>query len=112
MPETPTDPPDPRHDLLEEMHYALHLAEERERNAKENMDRVKRQFSAQCARLEERAKSAEKNAERAEVAAEDAEDRVRKCLQALRVLRCQLTPHAPDSESKGVGDGRNRAKYS
>jgi hypothetical protein len=112
MPEAPTDPPDPRHDLLEEMHYALHLAEERERNAKENMDRVKRQFAAHCARLEERAKSAEKNAARAEVGAADAEDRVSKSLQALRVLRRQLTPHAPDSESKGAGDGRNRAKYS
>jgi hypothetical protein len=94
------------------MHYALRLAEERERNAKEDIDRVNREFARQCAWLEERAKSAEKNAERAELEAADAEDRVSKSLQALRVLRYQLTPYALDSQSKGASDGRNRAKYS
>ena len=102
MPEAPANPPDPQHDLLEEMHYALRLAEEREQSAKENTDRLKRQFAAQCSRLEERARSAEKNADHAEIAAAKAEDRVSKSLQALRVLRCQLTPYAHDSESKGA----------
>lgn len=100
MPEAPADPPDPEHDLLEEMRYALRLAEERERSAKENIDRLKRQFAGQYTRLEERAKSAEKNANRAESDAAEAEDRVSKSLQALRLLRSRLTPYAPDSESK------------
>jgi predicted nucleic acid-binding Zn-ribbon protein len=94
------------------MHYALRLAEERERSAKENIDWLTRQFAAQYSSLEQRAKSAEKNAERAEVEAADAEDRVSKSQQALRVLRCRLSPYAPDSESKGAGSGRTRAKYS
>jgi hypothetical protein len=111
MPEAPADPPDPQQDLLEEVHYALRLAEERERSAKEDIDRVKRQLATQYSRLEERAKSAEKNADRAEVQAAEAEDRVGNSLQALRILRCRLTPAAPDSESKG-GNGRKRAKYS
>src|ERR1700759_712759 len=109
MAEAPADPPDPEHDLLEEMHYALRLAEERERSAKADSDRVKRQFAAQFSRLEERAKSAEKNADRAEIAAAEAEDRVSKSLQALRVLRCQLTPWGPHSESRGAGSQRKRA---
>ena len=97
MPEAPADPADPQHDLLEEMHYALRLAEERERGAKENIDRVKRQFATQYCTLEERAKSAEKNADRAEAEAAEAEDRVRKSLQALRALRSRLMPMPPDS---------------
>jgi hypothetical protein len=82
------------------MHYALRLAEERQRSANENIDRLKRQFATQCSRLEERAKSAEKNADRAEVEAAEADDRVSKSLQALRLLRCRLTPYASDGESK------------
>jgi hypothetical protein len=100
MPEAPADPPDPEHDLLEEMRYALGLAEERERSAKENIDLLKRQFAGQYTRLKQRTKSAEKNADLAEVEAAEAEDRVSKSLQALRLLRSQLTPYAPDSESK------------
>jgi hypothetical protein len=107
MPEAPADPPDPQHDLFEEMHYALRLAKERERSAKENTDRLKQQFAAQFLKLEERARSAEKNADYAEIAAAEAEDRVSKSLQALRILRCRLTPYAHDSESKG---SRNRCK--
>jgi hypothetical protein len=107
MPEAPADPPDPQHDLLEEMHYALRLAKERERSAEENIAQVKRQLAAQSSRLEERAKSAEKNADRAELEAAEAEDRVSKSLQALRVLGCRLTPYAHDSESKGAS---NRCK--
>jgi hypothetical protein len=109
MPEAPADWPDPQHDLLEEMHYALRLAEERERSAKENIARVKQHFATQYCRLEERAKSAEKNADRAEVEAAEAEDRVSKSLQALRVLRCQLMPYAPDNASKGALNRRKRA---
>jgi hypothetical protein len=112
MPEAPADPPDPEHDLLEEMRYALRLAEERERSAKEDIDRVKRQFAVQYAGLEERTKSAEKNADRAEVEAAEADDRVSKSLQALRVLRCRLTPHPPDGESKVQTIEEKRAKHS
>jgi hypothetical protein len=112
MPEAPADPPDPQHDLLEEMDYALRLAGERERSAQENIDRVKRQFAAHYSRLEERARSAEENADRAEIGAAEAEDRVSKSLQALRSLRCRLTPYAPDSESEGAGNRRKPAKYS
>jgi hypothetical protein len=113
MPEAPADPPDPEHDLLEEMRYALRLAEARERSAKEDIDRVKRQFAAQYARLEERTKSAEKNADRAVVEAADAEDRVRKSLKALGVLRCRLGPDAPEGKSKDSDhqrSARNPAK--
>jgi hypothetical protein len=104
MPEAPADPPDPQHDLAEEMDYALRLAEDRERRAQKNLDWVKRQFGTRYSTLEERARSAEKIADRAEVEAAEAEGRVRKSLQALRVLRSRLVPYAPESESKGAGN--------
>jgi phenylpropionate dioxygenase-like ring-hydroxylating dioxygenase large terminal subunit len=99
MAEIPAETSDPRHDLVEEMRYALRLAEEREQSARENIERLKRQFSAHYSRLEERAKAAEKNAERAEVEAAEAEARVGKSLQALRMLKSRLTSYAPGSES-------------
>src|SRR5436305_12818935 len=102
MPEAPPDRPDPQDDLLEEMRYALRLAKEREQSAKENIERLKRQFAAHYSTLEERAKSAEKTAERAEAEAAETEERVRKSLKALGLLRCRLTPYAPD-------EGRNDA---
>jgi signal transduction histidine kinase len=94
MPEAPADPSDPQRDLLEEMQYALRLAEERERIAREEMDWIQRQFVAEYSELEERARSAEKNADRAELNAAAVEDRVNKSLQALRLLRCRLISHA------------------
>jgi hypothetical protein len=42
MTEAPRDAADPERDLLEEMHSALGLAEERERRPKEEMDRLRR----------------------------------------------------------------------
>jgi signal transduction histidine kinase len=93
MPEAPADPSDPQRDLLEEMHYALRLAEERERIAREEMDWIQRQFVSEYSELEERARSAEKNADRAELNAAAVEDRMNKALHALRVLRCRLTSH-------------------
>lgn len=99
MAEIPAETSDPRHDLVEEMRYALRLAEEREQSAKATIDRLKRQFAAHYSRLEERTKAAEKNAERAEVEAAEAEGRVSKSLQALRVLKARLTSGAPASES-------------
>jgi signal transduction histidine kinase len=75
------------------MHYALRLAEERERIAREEMDWIQRQFVSEYSELEERARSAEKNADRAELNAAAVEDRMNKALHALRVLRCRLTSH-------------------
>ncbi|MEA2834193.1 MAG: hypothetical protein QOG66_2395 [Methylobacteriaceae bacterium] len=75
------------------MHYALRLAEERERIAREEMDWIQRQFVAEYSQLEECARSAEKNADRAEFNAAAVEDRMNKALHALRVLRCRLTSH-------------------
>jgi hypothetical protein len=100
MPEAPADPLDPQHDLFEEMHYALRLTEERQRSAAENIDLAKRQFAAQYSRLEQRARSAEKNAERAEGEAAEAEGRVSKSLQALRILRSRLMPYAREGQAK------------
>jgi hypothetical protein len=82
MTEAPAHPADPQHDLLEEMHYALRLAEERERSAKEEMDDLQRRFVAQYSSLDGRVRSAEKDAERAELNAAEVEDRVNKSLQA------------------------------
>jgi hypothetical protein len=112
MPEVPTHLPDPRHDLLEEMHYALRLAEERQRSAAENIDLAKRQFAAQYSGLEQRARSAEKDAERAEGKAAEAEDRVSKSLQALRVLRCRLMPYAREGQAKARTVEESAQKYS
>jgi hypothetical protein len=99
MTEAPADPADPQRDLLDEMHYALRLAEERERSAKEETERLQRQFITHYSRLEERVRAAEGDALRAEVHAAGAEDRVNKSLQALRVLRCHLTsaPCTPEA---------------
>ena len=94
MTEAPADPADPQRDLLDEMHYALRLAEERERSAKEEMEHVQGRFLTQYSSLEERVRAAERDAERAEVHAAGAEDRVNKSLQALRVLRRHLKPFA------------------
>jgi hypothetical protein len=105
MSEAPADPPDPQRDLLEEMHYALRLADERERSAKKAMEGVKRQFAGQYSRLQERAKSAEKNADRAEAEAEEAERRVSRSLEALRLLRCRLVHCTPGDESTNMHDG-------
>jgi hypothetical protein len=104
MPEAPADPPDPQQDLIEEMHYALRLAEDRERSARQNIRRVKRGFATRYSRLEERAKSAEESAERAEVEAAEAEDRVSKSLQALRVLRCRLMPMLQTPKANAAGN--------
>ena len=100
MPEAPANPPDPQDDLREEMQYALRLAEERERSAQERIGSVKRQFSKRYARLEERARLAERNADRAEIAAAEAEDRVSKSLQALGLLRRGLASVCAHNQSK------------
>ena len=91
MAEPPTNSSGPGDDLIEEMRYALRLAAEREQSATEELERIKRQFAAQCSKLSERASSAEKNADRAELNAIEAEERKTKSLQALRMLRCRLT---------------------
>jgi hypothetical protein len=83
MTEAPGDAADPQRDLLEEMHYALGLAQERERSAKEEMDRLPRLFVTQYFSLEERVRSAEREAERAEVSAAGLEERVNKSLQGI-----------------------------
>lgn len=104
MPEAPAYPPDPQRDLLEEMHYALRLADERERSAKKVIEGAKRQFAGQYSRLQERAKSAEKNADRAEAEAEEAERRVSRSLEALRLLRCRLATGAAGDEAANTKD--------
>lgn len=105
MAEAPADPSGPERDLLEEMQYALRLAEEREQSAKAEIDRTRREFAERFPALEERARSAEKNAHRAEFNAASAEDRVNNSLQALRLLRSGLTPY------EGRAEGRGRAKH-
>lgn len=98
MPEAPAELSGPQRDLFEEMHYALTLAEERERSATEDIDRLRKEFAAQCSRLEKHAKSAEKDAEHAELKAAEAENRVNKSLEALRVLRRRLASHGVSAE--------------
>jgi hypothetical protein len=111
MAEAPADPSGPERDLLEEMHYALRLAEEREQSAKDEIDRTRRQFAEQSPGLEERARSAEKNANRAELNAASAEDRVNNSLHALGVLRCGLASNALQAKSPGAAeDQRNQRR--
>jgi hypothetical protein len=102
MVEAPADPSGPERDLLEEMHYALRLAEQREESAKAEIDRARREFAERFPGLEERARSAEKNANRAELNAASAQDRVNNSLQALRVLCSGLTPCAGRAEPRGT----------
>jgi len=102
MAEAPGDPFGPERDLLEEMRYALRLAEEREESAKAEIDRARREFAERFSGLEERARSAEKNANRAEHNAASAEDRVNISLRALRVLRSALNPYAHRAEPGGT----------
>ncbi|MBV8849989.1 MAG: hypothetical protein JOZ16_10455 [Methylobacteriaceae bacterium] len=90
MTEAPAEPSDPQCDLLEEVHYFLQLAEQREKSAKQEMDRLQQQFVARYSSLQERARLAERVAERAESNAAGIEDRVNKSVQALRVLRWHL----------------------
>lgn len=106
MTEVLADPSGSQQDLFEEMHYAVRLAEERERSAAEEIDRLKQQFAAQLIELKDRVRSAEKNAGRAESCAAAAEDRVSNALQALRVLRCALTSHG---RSKGPATAKAQA---
>jgi hypothetical protein len=110
MAEAPADSSSPEHDLLEEMHYALRLAGEREQSAKAEIDRTRREFAERFPGLEERARSAEKNANRAELNAASAADRVKKSLQALRVLRSGLTSYAGQAEARGAATGEGNRR--
>jgi hypothetical protein len=110
MAEAPADPSGPERDLLEEMQYALRLAEEREQSAKAEIDRTRREFAERFPALEERARSAEKNANRAELKAASAERRVNKSLQALRVLRSGLTSYAGQAEGRGAATGEGNRR--
>jgi hypothetical protein len=96
MPETVPDCAAPEHELLAEMRYALRLAEEREKSADEELGRLDLMFASRIAELAERAELAEKNAERAEIRAAEAEARMSKALEGLRLLRCRL-----DAETRG-----------
>ena len=91
MTEAPAEPSDAQRDLLEEMQYALALAEQREGSAKHEIARLQRQLVAEYSTLKERVRAAEADAERAEMKAADLEERLGQSLQALRVLRCRLT---------------------
>jgi hypothetical protein len=110
MAEAPADSSGPEHDLLEEMHYALRLAGEREQSAKAEIDKTRREFAERFPGLEERARSAEKNANRAELNAASAEDRVNKSLQALRVLGFGLTSYAGHGEGRGAATGEGNPR--